>query len=458
MTWAAVILAAGEGTRMKSKRPKVLHEVCGRPMVGHVAAAARQAGVDNIAAVVGFGADAVRKALDGATFVHQPEPLGTGHAVDQARAALEGKADHVLVLNGDVPLVHPETLRRLMAHHVERGAPLTFLTSSAGPVDGLARVIRGRSGAVQALVEDDELTADQRSIPEINVGVYSFNAQWLWSHLGEVTPAKRGEIFLTSLIGMAHAMGTPAETIGVAEPDEALGVDTRQRLAQAEAVVRRRVRERWMSEGVTLIDPDTIYIDADAQLARDVVVQPNTSILGASVIGEDSEIGPGSIISSSTIGQRCRVQGSLIEDSILEADVAVGPYSHLRGNTYVESGTELGNFVEIKKSRVGANSKAHHFTYLGDATLGKNVNIGAGTITCNFDGVNKNPTVIEEDAFVGCDTMLVAPITIGARSNTGAGAVVTKDVPPDSKAIGMPARSISKKPPEPQESNRQGRT
>lgn len=438
-------MAAGKGTRMKSKRPKVLHEICGRPMLQHVVEAARAAGHEPVAIVVGVGADQVRAAIgDGVTYVEQVEQLGTGHAVDQAREVLEGTAEHILVINGDLPLVRPETLKNLMQRHLETRAPITFLTCDDSSLD-LGRVIRDDAGDVQDLVEQSDLPDEHRAVREINVGAYCFNAAWLWSHLGEVQPSKRGEVYLTSLIPMAYAMGTPAATMATAEPAEALGVDTRQRLAEAEAVMRERVRDRWMSAGVTLVDPQTIYIDADAEVGQDSVIHPNTTILGRSVIGEDCEIGPGSMIANSRIGQGCRVLASVIEDSVLERDVTAGPYSHLRNNTYIEAGTHLGNFVEIKKSRLGAGSKAHHFTYLGDATLGKNVNIGAGTITCNFDGENKNPTIIEDDAFIGCDTMLVAPIRVGANASTGAGAVVTKDVPPDSTAVGMPARMLPKR-------------
>ncbi len=414
-------------------------------MVAHVASAARQAGTQRTVVVVGRDGDDVRAALgDGNQYAEQSAPRGTADAVAAARRLLEGQATHLLVLNGDLPLVRPETLRDMMRAHGSSQAPVTILTCSDTAVDGLGRVVRDASGAVQDVIEESDLPDEHRDVAEINCGAYCFDAGWLWPSLGELSVSKGGELYLTSLVGLAYRMGRPAAAVRVADATEALGVDTRVRLARAEAVMRGRIRERWMLDGVTLVDPASTYIDADAEIGRDTVVQPNTSILGQSVVAEDCELGPGTVLSNARIGSRCRVLASVIEDSTLEADVSVGPYSHLRGETYIESGAYLGNFVEVKKSRLGAGSRSHHFSYLGDATIGKNVNIGAGTITCNFDGVNKNPTVIEEDAFVGCDSMLVAPVRIGARAKTGAGAVVIRDVPADTTVVGVPARPLVK--------------
>ncbi len=445
---AAVILAAGKGKRMKSKRPKVLHGICGKPMVAHVVAAARAAGVKRIVVVVGHGAAEVRSALGkGLEFVVQKDQLGSGHALLQARALLEGKAASLLVLNGDVPLVTQETLARLIALRRERGSAIAFLTSSHGPVAGLGRVFRDPKGDVQDIIEEADLPEGLGLLKEINAGDYCFDGSWLWPALSQVPKSKAGEFYLTSLISMAYTEKRPAATLSVADAAEAMGVDTRQRLAEAELAMRRRIRDRWMSHGVTLADPSTIYIDADASIGQDTVVQPNTFILGATAIGEDCVIGPGTMLSNATIGDRCTVLASSIESSTLESGVSVGPYSRVRGGAHLERGVHLGNYVEVKKSRLGRDMKSHHFSYLGDATVGKNVNIGAGSITCNYDGVKKLPTFIEDGVFVGCDTMLVAPVRLGKGSKTGAGAVVTKNVPPRTTVVGIPARPMEKKSP-----------
>ena len=430
---------------MKSRTPKVLHPICGRPMVAHVAQAARRAGVDRTAAVVGYGSEEVRAALgDDFLYVEQREQLGSGHALLQARAMLEWKASHLLVLNGDIPLVRPESLRAMMDAHIERRAAMTILTCTDGPGDGLGRVARDPSGRVREIIEAADLSEEQQRIGELNAGCYCFEGAWLWPTLAEVPASRAGELYLTSLCGLAYGVGRPVEAVSVADPLEALGVDTRIRLAEAEAAMRQRIRVRWMLEGVTLLDPPSIFIDAAVAIGQDAVIHPHTTISGASVIAEDCEIGPGTIISDSTIGPGCRVLASVVEGSVLEEGVDVGPYSHLRAETYVEAGTHIGNFVEVKKSRLGRGTKAGHFSYLGDATLGKDVNVGAGTITCNFDGERKHPTIVEEDVFLGCDSMLVAPVRVGARARTGAGAVVTRDVPPGITVVGMPARPLRK--------------
>ncbi len=445
--WVAVVLAAGLGIRMKSKRPKVLHRICGRSMGAHVAGAVADAGISRITVVVGNGASEVRSALgQGFTYAEQPEQLGTGHALAQARTLLEDAAPNVLVVNGDLPLVRPESLVALAACHLKAGAVATVLTNAGGPVDGLGRVVRDDGGRAKAIVEQAELPEELQSVDEINVGAYCFQAAWLWAALGELRPGKQGETYLTDLIKLAYDSGKATASMAVADSEEALGVDDRVRLAEAEAAVRRRIRRRWMLEGVTILDPPSTYIDADARVGRDTVVHPNSSILGASTVGEDCEIGPGSIIENSTIGSRVRVLASVIEDSVVEEDVAVGPYSHLRGGAYIEAGARLGNFVEVKKSRLERGAVASHFSYIGDATVGKRANIGAGTITCNYDGVHKHPTVIGEGALIGSDTMLVAPVKVGAGAKTGAGAVVTQDVAPGATVVGVPARPIPTKP------------
>ena len=445
---AAVVLAAGKGKRMNSKLPKVLHRICGKPMVAHVVAAAKAAGVKSLVVVIGHGAQQVRDSLGkDVEFVVQKDQLGSGHALLQARKLLEGKASSILVLNGDVPLVTPATLTSLASLQAEKSAPIAFLTSSHGPVSGLGRVFRDPKGDVQDIIEEADLPEGLGLLKEINVGNYCFDAAWLWPALAQVPKSRSGEFYLTSLIGMAYKERRPAITAPVADAAEALGVDTRQRLAEAEAAMRRRIRDRWMSSGVTLVDPATVYIDADASIGRDTTIQPNSYILGNTSIGRDCVIGPGAMLAEASIGDRCAVVASSIESSTLEADISVGPFSRVRGGAHLERGVHLGNYVEVKKSRLGKGTKSHHVSYLGDATVGKNVNIGAGSITCNYDGVNKLPTVIEDDVFVGCDTMLVAPVRLGKGSKTGAGAVVTKNVPPRVTVVGVPARPLVKSPP-----------
>ena len=439
--WAAVILAAGKGTRMKSKLPKALHPLCGRPMARHVERAARGAGIERVVVVGGVGGGRVRAALGpGVETVEQGEPLGTGHAAAQAADVLAGGPSHVLVLNGDTPLVTSGTLTALMEAHLKGGAPLTFLTACLSDAPGFGRVARDEDGAVRAIVEAAECSGTAAG--EVNAGVYCFDAAWLWSHVGDIAPSAGGERYITSLAAMAADEGSPPASFECADPTEAIGVDTRSRLAEAEAALRARIREHWMAEGVTLADPATIYIDADAAIGRDTVLQANTSVLGRSEIGEDCTIGPGSIVSGSRIGDGCAVVASVIEEgSRLEAGVRVGPYSHVRGGSEIGPGVHLGNFVEVNRSVLGPGVRSHHFSYIGDGLFGADVNVGAGTVTCNFDGVGKHPTVVEDGAFIGSDSMLVAPVHVGAGAKTGAGTVVTKDVPAGSLVVGVPGRA-----------------
>ncbi|MSQ26070.1 MAG: UDP-N-acetylglucosamine diphosphorylase/glucosamine-1-phosphate N-acetyltransferase [Dehalococcoidia bacterium] len=442
--WAALVLAAGRGTRMRSSRHKVLHELCGAPMASHVVAAAAEAGVETIAMVVGYQAQAVREALgDGLLYVEQRQQRGTGHAVLQAKAALGRRAKHLLVMNGDVPLVRPETVRALMQAHADGNAAVTMLTVSGGAVEGLGRVRRDGHGRVSAVVEEAALTAGERTITEVNAGVYCFDAAWLWPALAKLRPSVTGEIYLTGLVRLAYGDRCPAVTVQARDASEGLGVDTRLRLAEAEQVLRGRIRRRWMLEGVTLHDPATIYIDAGVEIGQDTVVHPNTFLLGTSRIGEACEIGPGTVLRNSTLGKGCRVVASVIEDSTLEDGVDAGPFSHLRQGAYLEAGVHIGNYVEIKQSRMGKGAKSGHFSYIGDATVGRRANIGAGTITCNFDGVHKHQTVIGDDALIGSDTMLVAPVKVGRGAKTGAGAVVIRDVPAGATVVGVPARPVS---------------
>ena len=443
MNLAVVILAAGQGTRMKSSRPKVLHRLGGQPLVEYALAAAQSLTDQRPVLVIGHGADAVRAALgERVVYVAQAEQLGTGHAVQQAAPLLKGRSDYVVVTYSDMPLIRVESLHALAETQARHLGPLTMLTVMASHPSDFGRVVRDETGKVLAIVEVAQATPEQKRITELNPGAYCFKADWLWATLPRLPLSPKGEYYLTDLIGLAVAEGGDVATVVSEDEAEAIGINTRAQLAEAEAALRQRVNERWMAEGVTLIDPATTYIEPSAQLGRDTVVMPNTHIQGRSLIGEDCVIGPNTIIRDTTIGDRCQVECSVLEGAFLADEVKMGPFARLRPGARLERGVRMGNFGEVKNSTLGPGTHMGHFSYVGDATIGEHVNIGAGTITCNYDGVKKSRTVIEDHAFIGSDTMLVAPVTVGGRARTGAGAVVTKDVPPDSLAVGMPARVI----------------
>ena len=429
---------------MKSQKPKVLHRICGVEMVRLVVGTARQVGLDPIVVVVPSDSQAIRDALDSdVSYAVQPEPLGSGHAVLQAVKSLTN-LETVVVLSGDVPLIRPETIRDMIDVHIEREAGVTLLTSTLANADGLGRVVRASSGGITAIVEESEADKATLGINEINGGAYCFRRTWLAENLGMLPESSRGEIFLTDAIALASSQGIPVESVQSEDPAETLGVNTRVGLAEAESALRHRILERWMLSGVTFQDPASAYIDADVELGQDTVVLANTHITGHSLVSRNCRIGPNSIVRDSTIGDGCHIMGSVVEGARLDKRVDVGPFSHIRPGSHLEDGVHIGNYAEVKNSRLGPGTKSGHFSYIGDAELGANVNIGAGVVTCNYDGENKNRTIIGEDAFIGSDSMLIAPVTIGARSSTGAGSVVSKDVPPDSIAVGAPARVLRK--------------
>jgi len=439
MSIAVVILAAGMGTRIKSDLSKVLHRLCGRPMLAYVVDAARELTGARPLVVVGHHAELVRQTLgDAAESVVQEPQLGTGHAVMQAQTVLEGKADTVLVLYGDTPFITVETLRAMLDHHAREQATATLLTFRPPDPLRLGRIIRDDAGHVRAIVEFKEATPDQLAIREVNSGILCFRADWLWSHLASL-PVKHGEQYLTDLVEMAVAEGGAVAALE-SDADEVMGIDDRARLAWAEAKMRARINEQLMLSGVTMIDPATTYVEASVTIGVDTVIQPNTHLRGKTVIGRECSIGPNTIICDSTLGDRCKVQASVFEGATLEGDVDVGPFAHLRKGTYLCRHVHIGNFGEVKNSRLGPGAKMGHFSYLGDADVGADVNISCGVITCNYDGVNKHKTVIGEGAFIGSDTMLVAPVNIGKGAKTGAGSVVTHDVPDGAVAYGVPAR------------------
>ncbi len=442
MELAVVILAAGQGTRMKSDLPKVLHPLAGRPLVTYAVEMARALAGARPVLVVGHRAEAVREAVgDSAIFVEQTEQLGTGHAVLQARQTLQGQSDLVLVIYADMPLLTTETLLRLVERQRENPGPLSILTVVADDPRGFGRVMRDESNAVVQVVEEAVAAPEQLAIRELNVGVYCFDADWVWTHVDRIPLSlPKQEYYLTNLIGMAVAEGLQVEAVATEDAAEALGINTRVHLAEAESVLRRRINEHWMLAGVTIVDPATTYVEPGVTIGQDTTVRPNTHLRGETTIGRNCHIGPNTIVVDCQIGDGCRVLASVLEQAVMEDGSDVGPFGHLRKGARLCEGAHMGNFGEMKNARLGPGAKMGHFSYLGDAEVGAGANIGAGTITCNFDGVHKHKTVIEEGAFIGSDTMLVAPVRVGKKARTGAGSVVTHDVPDGAVAYGVPAR------------------
>lgn len=443
MKLSAVILAAGQGTRMKSNLPKVLHLLLGKPMAWYALETARQVTGGKPVMVIGHGADQVRLVLGAqAEYVLQEPQLGTGHAVMQAEQLLSGKSDLVLVTYADMPLLTRETLARLVEVAQSHTGPISMLTVTTSETRGFGRIVRDPIGHISGIVEEAQASPEQLGIHELNPGVYCFRASWLWTSLKRVKLSPKGEYYLTDLVGLAVEDGHMVRTVALEEADEVIGINTRVHLAQAEALLRQRINRQWMLAGVTLIDPDSIYIEPEVILGQDTILWPGTFLHGNTRVGAGCVIGPNTIIRDTQVGDHCTLLASVLEGALVEDHVEMGPYCHLRKGAHLCSGVHMGNFGEVKNSTLGPGAKMGHFSYLGDATVGADVNIGAGTITCNYDGEHKNPTEIGEGAFIGSDTMLVAPVKIGAGAKTGAGAVVTKDIPPNTLAVGVPARVI----------------
>jgi len=447
---AVVIMAAGKGTRLKSQLPKVLHEVGGKPLLEHVIrAAVRMVPAKDVYAIIGHEADRVRAAMEhtGVNFVLQSEQQGTGHALMMAREALVGY-DHVLVLSGDAPLITPETIGRLRNFHLEQQAAMTLLSAELERPTGYGRVLRksGRSADVQAIVEEKAASSAQKKIREINSGFYIFAVKELYANIGQLSTANaHGEYYLTDMAAVLRRARQRVVAFKTADATEVLGGNTRFELAAIDEQMRLAKCRRLMADGVTVFSPASCVIDPDVEIALDTVIEPYVQLLGNTRIGSASRVRSYCVIQDSEIGDGVTVlPGCVMNGARIAAGATVGPYSHLRPGSEIGEGAHVGNFVETKKVKLGKGSKANHLTYLGDAEIGAGVNIGAGTITCNYDGVNKHKTVIEDGVFIGSDSTLVAPVRVGKGAYVGAASCITDDVPEDALAVAR-ARQIVKK-------------
>jgi bifunctional UDP-N-acetylglucosamine pyrophosphorylase/glucosamine-1-phosphate N-acetyltransferase len=440
---AIAVLAAGKGTRMKSDLPKVLQPLAGATLVERVLSSCARLAPERQLLIVGHQAERVEQSLAavaGLEFVLQQPQNGTGHAVQQLLGPLAGFAGDLLVLNGDVPLLRPDTLEHLLLRHRSSGAAVTLLTARLDDPSGYGRVFVDEAGAVTGIIEHRDCSEAQRSNNLVNAGIYCFN----WPRLAAVLPTlttdnDQGELYLTD----TAALLSPAVHLEVDDADEINGINDRLQLAQCEAVLQQRLREHWMREGVTFVDPASCTLSDGTRFGRDVVVEPQCHFRGATVVGEGCRIGPGCLLENATLGTGVEVIHSVIREARVEAGCAIGPFAHLRPGAELAADCRVGNFVEIKNSRIGSGSKVNHLSYIGDAELGAQVNVGAGTITANYDGVNKHRTVIGAGSKTGANSVLVAPITLGADVTVGAGSCITKDVPAGALALGR-ARQLVK--------------
>jgi len=433
---------------MQSSRPKVLHAVGGVPMVRRAVDAVRAAGIQRTVVVVPPDTDWVAAVLPtDVTLAVQREPLGTGDAVRLGLARLGDNVRRVVVLGGDTPLVSPETIRRVAG--AVPAATIALAAAELDTPDGYGRIILRDSSCVERIVEEADASPEERELRLVNGMLFAFDRTWLQSVIGEIPTAANGEIYLTELVGRATAQAREVRALRVDDPWEIVGVNTRQQLAEVEAALRNRVRARLMDHGVTIVDPASAFVDESVVVAPDVILHPHCYLRGRTVVATGCILGPGAEVIDSRLGEGARVWWSVVEGADVGPRVSIGPYSRVRPGTILGADVVLGSFAEVKNSSVGAGTQMHHFSYLGDADVGTDVNIGAGAVTCNFDGVEKHRTVIGAGAFVGSDTMLVAPVVVGERAMTGAGAVVTKDVPAGARVVGVPARVLPRNEPSP---------
>lgn len=441
----AVVLAAGQGTRMKSKLYKVMHPVMGKPMVGHVVDQAMEAKMDKVVTVTGVGAETVQEYLgDKSEYVLQEEQLGTAHAVEQAADLLKGKDGTTLVICGDTPLLTTDTLEKLMAHHEKVGAKATVLTAHAENPFGYGRVIRSEDGAVSKIVEQKDASEEEQAVQEINTGTYCFDNRALFDALEKVdNNNSQGEYYLPDVMEILKDQSELISAYQLEDKSEALGVNDRVALAEASKLMKKRINEKHMRNGVTFVDPEQTYIESDVVIGQDTVVEPGVYLKGQTVIGEDSFIGAHSIIEDSEIGNQVKVRSSLIEASKMGNNSDIGPNSHLRPDSVLEEKVHVGNFVEIKKATLGKNTKVGHLTYVGDATLGENINLGCGTVFVNYDGKQKHHIEVGDNSFIGCNTNLIAPVSVEANTYIAAGSTITDRVPAEALAIAR-ARQVNK--------------
>jgi len=432
--------------RMKSAVPKVIHPILGKPILAYAIATAQAVSSLPPVVVVGHASELVMQNINaGVEYAFQKEQLGTAHAVMMAKDCLKGKVDQVMVISADMPLIRKETLEMLIDSQLSNDGPMSMVSIVDDESRGFGRIIRNEAGDALAIIEEKVADAQQLMIKEYNAGIYCFKSDWLWNALETVKKSAVGEYYLTDLLQIAVEAHQPVKVITLPDAEEAIGINNRVHLAEVEKIMRRRINEAFMLDGVSMIDPERVYIEASVEIGQDTVIYPETYIRGKSKIGKNCEIGPGTIIDDSIVGDDCRILKSVMERAELEDHVEMGPFCHLRSGAYLASHVHMGNFGEVKKSYLGEGTKMGHFSYIGDAQIGNNVNIGAGTITCNYDGQKKNKTVIGDGTFIGSDTMLVAPLTIGKNAVTGAGAVVTKDVGDGEKVVGVPAHVIENK-------------
>lgn len=433
----AIVLAAGQGTRMKSKLYKVLHPICGQAMVEHVVDQLEALGVSEIVTVVGHGAEMVEEVLgDRVSYTLQEEQLGTAHAVMQARGALEGKEGTTLVICGDTPLLTDDTLQQLITYHESIHSKATVLTSIEPDPTGYGRIIRNEQGVLERIVEQKDAETTELAIKEVNTGTYCFDNKELFEALETIgNENAQGEFYLTDIIEVLKVKGKVVAGYAMPDAREGLGVNDRAALAKARKVMQERINHRLMVNGVTLVDPQTTYVDVKVEVGPDTVIEGNVTLLGTTKIGSDCLITSGSRISDSTIGDSVTVTQSVIEQATLDNGSDCGPFAHLRPNASLGENVHVGNFVEVKNATVGKDTKVGHLTYVGDADLGREINIGCGTIFVNYDGVNKHRSTVGDGAFIGCDTSIIAPVTIGKGAFTAAGSVITKDVPEKALAI-----------------------
>jgi bifunctional UDP-N-acetylglucosamine pyrophosphorylase / glucosamine-1-phosphate N-acetyltransferase len=461
-TYATVVLAAGKGTRMRSTLPKMLHPLAGSPLLAHVLKAIETIPSSSSFSspihstftyppIVVLGHEAAQyEATFGSRCLYalQKEQLGTADAVLAARGTVDELAplpQTVLVCYGDTPLISSDVLARLLVEHSQQRATVTFLTAFTETASDFGRVVRDANGHVREIVEMKRATEEQKRIREVNSGVYCFDRTWLWPTLETLPRNPSGEYYLTDVVAIASSQGCTIATVS-GSLDETIGINDRVQLAFAEQLLRRRILERHMYAGVTIADPATTYIDDGVVIGSDTLILPGTMITGNTRIGSLCRIGPGTTIEQSIIGDQCVVRNSIVEETTLEDGVSIGPFSHCRPGAYLARNVRIGNFAEVKNSYVGAETDMHHFSYLGDTTAGEHVNIGAGVVTVNYDGERKHRTIIGDGAFIGSGTMVVAPVTVGEHGRTGAGAVVTKDVPPGALVVGVPARVLRMPP------------